>query len=159
MLFLEGKSAIVTGASRGIGRAVAIELGRRGADVVVNYLADSAGAETTREAVEAAGGRAVTHRADVRRPEAAKLLIESLALLPLQSDQPSHPKTTARILTGPLRRITTGRVAIAICALGILSALTPAAIIFASILLTLGELIERSLYFRAVSAPRMPGLK
>jgi formate dehydrogenase iron-sulfur subunit len=89
----------------------------------------------------------------------AKLLIESLALLPLRSNQPSHAKATAQLLAVPLRRITTGRVALALCALGILSALTPAAIIVAAFLLTLGELIERSLYFKAVSAPKMPGLR
>lgn len=56
---------MVTGASRGIGRATAIELGRRGARVVVNYRAESAAAEETVQAIELAGGEAIAYQADV----------------------------------------------------------------------------------------------
>ena len=89
----------------------------------------------------------------------AKIVVECLALLPLRSRVPSHARTTARLLAGPLRRAATGRVALVLCALGILSAQTPAAIGLAVVLLMVGELVERSLYFKAVSAPGMPGLK
>ena len=68
---LEGKTALVTGASRGIGRAIALELGRAGAEVVVGY-------RTGREEAEAVaaeiGGRAV--EADVSDAESAKALVE-----------------------------------------------------------------------------------
>ena len=68
---LEGKVALVTGGSRGIGRAIALELGRAGAEVVVGY-------RTGREEAEAVaaeiGGRAV--EADVSDPESAKALVE-----------------------------------------------------------------------------------
>jgi 3-oxoacyl-[acyl-carrier protein] reductase len=60
--------ALVTGASRGIGRAIAVELGRRGYAVVLNYRADEAAAAEAVRAVEATGARAVPVRADVGRP-------------------------------------------------------------------------------------------
>ena len=68
---LEGKTALVTGGSRGIGRAIALELGRAGASVVVGYR----GGRDEAEAVAAEiGGRAL--QADVADPEAAKALVE-----------------------------------------------------------------------------------
>ncbi|MFF4715300.1 SDR family oxidoreductase [Streptomyces eurythermus] len=57
--------AIVTGGSRGIGRAVAERLAREGLTVAVNYASDSASARDTVEAITAAGGRAIALRADV----------------------------------------------------------------------------------------------
>ena len=62
---LEGKVALVTGGSRGIGRAIAIGLGRLGAKVVVNYTANEAAANEAAAAVGAAGGSAVIKRFDV----------------------------------------------------------------------------------------------
>jgi 3-oxoacyl-[acyl-carrier protein] reductase len=62
---LQGKVALVTGASRGIGRAIAVRLGRDGAAVVVNYAGSQQAAQETVAAVEAGGGRAVTVQADV----------------------------------------------------------------------------------------------
>ena len=69
---LEGKTALVTGGSRGIGRAIAIELGRAGASVVVGYRSGQEEAEAV--AVEI-GGRAV--HADVSNPESARSLVEA----------------------------------------------------------------------------------
>jgi 3-oxoacyl-[acyl-carrier protein] reductase len=62
---LTGRIAVVTGGSRGIGRAIAIALGRAGAKVVVNYTANEAAANETATAVADAGGAAVTKRFDV----------------------------------------------------------------------------------------------
>jgi len=68
---LEGKVALVTGGSRGIGRAVALELGRAGAEVVVGYRTGREEAEAVASEI---GGRAV--EADVSNPESAKALVE-----------------------------------------------------------------------------------
>ena len=62
---LEGKVALVTGASRGIGRAIAVRLGRDGASVVVNYSGNAEAAGQAVAAVEEAGGRSVAIKADV----------------------------------------------------------------------------------------------
>lgn len=72
---LSGKVALVTGASSGIGRAIAIGLGRSRARVVVNYRTNEAGANQTVEAIAAAGTRAWAHRADVSDPQAASELV------------------------------------------------------------------------------------
>ena len=64
---LEGKVALVTGASRGIGRAIAVRLGQGGASVVVNYSGNAKAAGETVVAVEQAGGKAVAVKADVGR--------------------------------------------------------------------------------------------
>jgi 3-oxoacyl-[acyl-carrier protein] reductase len=68
---LEGKRALVTGGSRGIGRAVALELGRAGADVVVGYRSEAGEAESVASEI---GGRAV--QADVSDPDQAKALVD-----------------------------------------------------------------------------------
>src|SRR5205807_7383135 len=68
---LDGKTALVTGGSRGIGRAIALELGRAGASVVVGY---HSGADEAEAVAKEAGGRAV--QADISDPEQAKRLVE-----------------------------------------------------------------------------------
>lgn len=65
MMSLEGKTALVTGGGRGIGRAVCLELARMGAAVAVNYSGSEAAAEQTKALIESEGGRAMTVRADV----------------------------------------------------------------------------------------------
>jgi 3-oxoacyl-[acyl-carrier protein] reductase len=67
---LDGRIAVVTGGSRGIGRAIAAALGARGAKVVINYTANEAAANESAAAVQAAGGAAVTKRFDVADPAA-----------------------------------------------------------------------------------------
>jgi 3-oxoacyl-[acyl-carrier protein] reductase len=74
---LAGKSAVVTGASRGIGQAIAVELGRRGAKVVVNYAKDADGANATVQKIQAAGGEAKAMQADVADFKAAEGLIKA----------------------------------------------------------------------------------
>jgi 3-oxoacyl-[acyl-carrier protein] reductase len=69
---LEGKLALVTGGSRGIGRAIALELGRAGAEVVVGYRTGREEAESVAAAI---GGRAL--EADVSDAESAKALVEA----------------------------------------------------------------------------------
>jgi len=61
----EGKIAVVTGASRGIGREVALELGRQGASVVVNFNRNSQAAEDVVKAIQEPGGQAAAFQADV----------------------------------------------------------------------------------------------
>jgi NAD(P)-dependent dehydrogenase (short-subunit alcohol dehydrogenase family) len=62
---LIGKTALVTGASKGVGKGIALELGREGCDVAVNYRTDEQGARDTVEALERMGRRAFAVRADV----------------------------------------------------------------------------------------------
>jgi 3-oxoacyl-[acyl-carrier protein] reductase len=76
---LAGRIAVVTGASRGIGRAVAIELGRRGAQVTVNYTQNEAAAAETLAAIEAAGGRGRLARFDVADPHAVDAAMKEAA--------------------------------------------------------------------------------
>ncbi len=76
---LEGKVALVTGASRGIGRAIAVRLGRDGASVVVNYSGNAEAAQEAVAAVEEAGGRAMAARADVGKvAEVERLFDEAI---------------------------------------------------------------------------------
>ena len=72
-----GKVAIVTGASRGIGAAIAERLAREGMTVIVNYSGDAASAQALVEKIERAGGRAQTCQADVSDPAAVARLFET----------------------------------------------------------------------------------
>lgn len=65
MAGVQGRVAIVTGASRGIGRAIALELGKQGAAVVVNYNSSPAAADEVVQAITEAGGKAVAVQANV----------------------------------------------------------------------------------------------
>ena len=66
---LAGQKALVTGANSGIGAAVAIALGRAGADVVVNYVEDAAAAERVANDIRQSGRKAIAHQADVSSAE------------------------------------------------------------------------------------------
>ena len=66
---LAGQRAVVTGASSGIGQAIAIAMGRAGADVLVNYIGGEGGALETADTIVASGRRALIHRADVSRED------------------------------------------------------------------------------------------
>lgn len=66
---LQGQTAIVTGASSGIGMASAIALGQEGANVIVNYAGNSLGADAAVEQVQKAGGKAFAFKADVSKED------------------------------------------------------------------------------------------
>jgi len=75
-LSLEGRVAIVTGASRGIGRAIALELAGRGASVIVNFYSSQPAAEEVVRQIEEAGGRAKAVKADVSNFAEAQELVK-----------------------------------------------------------------------------------
>ena len=74
----EKKVAAVTGASRGIGRAIALELGRRGNFVVVNYNGSAEKAEAVKQEIEAAGGEACAMQCDVSDYGACEAFIKNI---------------------------------------------------------------------------------
>jgi 3-oxoacyl-[acyl-carrier protein] reductase len=74
---LAGKVAVVTGASKGIGAAIAEELAREGAAVVVNYSSSSRPADEVVQKIKTAGGTAKAVHADVSKPAQAKALVNS----------------------------------------------------------------------------------
>ncbi|GAB3810756.1 SDR family oxidoreductase [Pontibacter rugosus] len=74
---LEGKVAVVTGGSSGIGQAIAIAMGKAGAKVVINYYSDEDGAKEAQQQIESAGSQAVIVEANVAKPEDCQRLIDT----------------------------------------------------------------------------------
>jgi 3-oxoacyl-[acyl-carrier protein] reductase len=79
MSSLQGKVALVTGASKGIGAAIARELAARGAAVAVNYSGSKAGAEKVVAAIQADGGKAIAVQANLADPDSIGPLIDTVA--------------------------------------------------------------------------------
>ena len=77
MIDLSGKSAVVTGGSRGIGRAIALRLAAQGADVAFSYRGNEAAAKETAAAIEALGRKALPVQGDVTEPESAEALVKA----------------------------------------------------------------------------------
>ena len=73
---LQGRNALVTGGSRGIGRAICLELARQGANVAVNYAGNAQAAEETAAACRELGVQAVTIRADVADAAACEAMVK-----------------------------------------------------------------------------------
>lgn len=74
---LEGKKAIVTGASRGLGRAIALAFAREGADVLVNYMSREAQAQEVAAAIQGMGRQAILCRADVSDTAQIRRMVEA----------------------------------------------------------------------------------
>ena len=74
---LEGKRALVTGGSRGIGRAIAVAFAEAGADVAIGYRRDQAAAESAVKEMESHGRRALAHAADVRDGAAVHAFVDA----------------------------------------------------------------------------------
>ena len=73
---LAGQKALVTGASSGIGRAVALAFARAGADVAINYLRTDDAVDTVLSTVRKAGAKAIAIRADVSREDHVQAMFE-----------------------------------------------------------------------------------
>jgi 3-oxoacyl-[acyl-carrier protein] reductase len=78
MIDLTGKTALVTGGSRGIGRAIVLRLARQGADVAFSYRGNQAAAEATAAEVEALGRRVLAVQADAKEQEGAETLVKAV---------------------------------------------------------------------------------
>jgi len=74
---LEGKVAVVTGASSGIGKGIALAMGREGAKVIVNYHTEEEPAQQVKQQIEAYGSQAEVVGADVSKPEEAQRLVDT----------------------------------------------------------------------------------
>lgn len=78
MMKFEGKVALVTGASRGIGRAIALALAAQGADVAVNYAGSEAAAKEVAAEIEAMGRKAFVIQADIASTEASTAMVDAV---------------------------------------------------------------------------------
>lgn len=76
-MVLSNRVAIVTGASRGIGRAIALAMARAGADIIVNYASNDGAAAEVADLIKAAGRKALLFKADVADPQEADNLIKA----------------------------------------------------------------------------------
>ena len=76
---LEGKVALVTGGSRGIGKAIALELASEGADIIINHLRHRSAAQETAEAIRQKGRQAHIIRANVGEPEKIEAMFAEIA--------------------------------------------------------------------------------
>lgn len=74
---LQNKTALITGASRGIGKAIALELARRGANIVINYVRNEDAAKKTQSEVEALGVRSLLFQGNVGDPKAIEDLVKA----------------------------------------------------------------------------------
>ncbi|WP_462265008.1 SDR family NAD(P)-dependent oxidoreductase [Mucilaginibacter sp.] len=74
---LSGKTALITGGESGIGQCIAIEYALNGADVIITYLHNEAGANSTLSQIQNAGCRSMAIQADVRNAEAVRLLFDT----------------------------------------------------------------------------------
>lgn len=79
MIDLSEKVALVTGGSRGIGRAIALQLAAQGADVAVNYRGNAAAAQAVVEQIEGMGRRAIAVQADVADSEAVQAMVKTVS--------------------------------------------------------------------------------
>jgi len=80
---LEQRTALVTGASKGVGRGIALELARRGCNVAVNYLADAEGAEAVVREIRSIGREAAAFQADIGKDDdVARLFDQALVRFP-----------------------------------------------------------------------------
>ncbi|AST92087.1 3-oxoacyl-[acyl-carrier-protein] reductase [Sutcliffiella cohnii] len=73
---LKGKTAIVTGASRGIGKAIAIDLAKEGANVIVNYSGSEAKANEVVDEIKSLGGSAIVYRANVANIDEVQSMVK-----------------------------------------------------------------------------------
>jgi glucose 1-dehydrogenase len=104
---LRGQKALVTGASSGIGKAVAIALGHAGADVLINYVSGPDDAEAVAQEIRRCGTRAMIHRADVSKEEDVQAMFRTVIgewgtvdivvnNAGIQKDAPFHELTLAQ---------------------------------------------------------------
>ena len=73
---LEGRVALITGASRGIGQGIAKSMAEAGANIVVNYQRNKAGAEETASDVEALGAKALVYQANVKNLDEVRAMVD-----------------------------------------------------------------------------------
>jgi 3-oxoacyl-[acyl-carrier protein] reductase len=89
---LQGKVALVTGASKGIGASIARELAARGAAVAVNYSGSKAAAEKVVAEIKATGGKAIAIQADLGDPDSIGPLVEKTGRLRIRSPRSRHAR-------------------------------------------------------------------